>query len=269
MAQVFDRFDIYHVARGGTLLIWDLSLPATKLVSPPYSFSVEASLSGVGDWIPVATVADGNSFTIDPQRRVWAKNNRLHYRVSLALPEGATASTQVKQANGNFTQRDARLAAEIVRKELLNLEKFAGTCGYLYKRRHWGTKCSACTDFNTGEVKNSNCQVCYGTGFQGGYFAPVPYFVVQSAKTHRRASVETPRGTTEDQVESMRGVACPWIDSYDVWFNAATDARYVIHSVKELRHRGIPVVFDPIEMRLAPATDPVHNIPRPDMEITR
>jgi hypothetical protein len=266
MSTVFTRFEVYHVTRGGTLLMWDVS-PAVKGSSLTYQFTVQASKSGVGDWIDVTTLDNTNHFFIDPAQYVWAKNPELHYRVALTVPNKPPALSGALQINRGLNTHDQAIVNEIMRKEQLQLEQYSGACGYLYKRRHWGVRCTVCTDFNTGESKNANCSTCYGTGFVGGYFDPVRYWIAPSNKSQRRTSIEPTQGTVDPVVELGRGVACPWVESYDVWVSSRSDARYIIHTVKDVRYRDVPIIFDPIELRLAPGRDPVYKLPRPDLEI--
>jgi hypothetical protein len=40
------------------------------------------------------------------------------------------------------------------------------------KRRRWGTRCPRCWREKARAVVNGSCEVCYGTGYQGGYHTP-------------------------------------------------------------------------------------------------
>lgn len=261
MSASFRRLDVFPVNRGGTLLVWDMH--PLVLSRGPFSFEVQYSRPGVDEWESLGTVEDDNKFFIDYEQYLWAKNPRMHYRVVA----NGTIFSPIRQVTGNFSGRDGVLADEIMRKERMQLESYTGLCGFLYKRRHWGTRCTQCTDFNTGEVLNANCTNCFGTGIVGGYFTPVPYFIDLGQKSPGRIGVDGQVGTADNVVETGRGPACPWVDSYDVWLRVDTDQRYIVHSRREIRFRGIPVIFDPIELRLAPVRDPVYGLSRPDMEM--
>ena len=153
MAAVFTRFNIYHRTRGGTLLAWELNsqFPSTT----PITFQILATRPGVDDFHVVGTAVDQYVFE-DSQQWIYGKAPRLHYMVQFEY-DGEVYQSEIKQILGNFSTRDKALAKEIIRKETLRLQKFAGECGYLYKRKRWGTRCTECLDYDTGQVKNAHC----------------------------------------------------------------------------------------------------------------
>ncbi len=80
----------------------------------------------------------------------------------------------------------------------------------------------------------------------------------------RQRKTDPQRGVLGDRVITARGLNCPWLDNGDVWVNFRDDRRYIVHTVRELDFRGAIFVFDPIELRLAPTTDIIYTLPRPD-----
>lgn len=261
MAKVFTRFEIYNRARGGAMLAWELH-PLFEL-STPLTFTIYASRSGVGDFVAVGTVVDDFSFE-DTNRWIYGKNVRLHYQVRLVDGASKEAESEVKQAVGNQgSNRFQQIANEMIRKEFVRME-LAGQCGWLYKKRRWGVKCPDCIDWSTEQVMDAKCDTCYGTGFTGGYFDPVRYWVSERSEQPRRQLTNLQRGFVDDQVMYVRGVNCPWIDKGDFWVDFDSDSRYVIETVKKVNFRGIPLFFDPVEFRLAPTTDIIYALPRPD-----
>ena len=86
MAIVFKDVEIYHRALDDTMVAWRIhDLFATTL---PYTFKVYVSRSGAGDFIEIAEISDSFFFLIDPNRWIWAKDPRLHYRVDLIDGDG-------------------------------------------------------------------------------------------------------------------------------------------------------------------------------------
>lgn len=259
MAQVFTRFDIYNRSRGGTLLSWDIH-PLWKH-TPPVTFTVLASRSGTGDWLTAGTVVNNDVFE-DLHRWVYGKEVDLHYQIKAVDTASVTVYSDVKQALGNFPARFRAIAREMIRKELLIAEQ-DGQCGYLYKRRKWGVKCPTCLDYDTEQVTSSHCPTCYGTGFIDGYFDPVMYWVRERDDRDSRYFTDLRRGFVNDKVMFVRGINCPWIESNDIWVDFDSDRRHVIHTVKHLNFRGVTIMFDPIELRLAPTTDMIYELERP------
>ena len=258
--SVFTRVDIYNRVRGGALIAWQLS-PAVRLDAEP-TFTVEASRSGVGDWEVVA-VTTGYYAAIDESRWLYGKAPRLHYRVRFTTA-GRTHTSPRYQIGANLDGRDAAILRDIVRKEALRFRQ-SGQCGFLYKRRHWGPRCTACHDYDTGSVLNSNCGSCFGTGYSGGYFPPVEFWLSQvSAGPQRRKAVADGLGVRGDRNIVVRALCCPWIDSDDVWVDFDSDQRYYIQTVNEVNYRGSIFLFDSVELRLAAATDIIYQLERPD-----
>jgi hypothetical protein len=256
---VFNCIGVFGRYRGGALIAW--SLDSLFPLASPTTFTVQASRSGVGDWEDVGTVVDDYSYT-DTNRWIYGKLPRLHYRVTFTQ-DAVDYESDTVQADGNLSGKDARIAREIVRKEHLRLNLW-GVQGWLYKVRQWGVKCPECIDWDTGQVKNSHCTTCYGTGFTGGYFSPVEYHVSEASSSPRRQVTDPARGQVINETKIVRGVNCPWLDTGDFWVDINSDKRYVIQTISELDIRGVTVIFPQIEMRLAPSTDIIYSISRPD-----
>jgi hypothetical protein len=64
-------------------------------------------------------------------------------------------------------------ASEIQRREWLLLRNFVGVESYVFSRKTYGQRCEECWDYNLEKIVRDRCSVCYGTSFQGGYWAPV------------------------------------------------------------------------------------------------
>lgn len=59
----------------------------------------------------------------------------------------------------------------------------AGVRLAMLQRRQQGQPCSRCGSTETGEPQDSGCQVCYGTGFEGGYYPPLTVWGLRGAKS--------------------------------------------------------------------------------------
>lgn len=257
---VFTRLETAIRTHGGTVVAWELD--RRFRANSPFTFTVKASKSGVGDWTTVATVED-TCLAVDAYRHLYGVAPLLFYQVTLTDADGNTYDSKVHQMIADFNPHDTAIIRDTVRKENLRNMKFAGQHGYLLKRRRWGEACTACTDFDSDEVINAKCTVCYGTGFVGGYFEPVHYWISPSEPGKRRRTTTQPesQGVVEDRVRQGRGMNCPWLDTEDLWIESNSDRRYIVQSVGEITYRGLAIIFDPIELRLAPATDIVYSVP--------
>jgi len=68
------------------------------------------------------------------------------------------------------------IAAEIIRQEDMLFREFAGRSCILFPARTFGPVCF-CYDTVTKKVTRSGCKTCFGTGWLGGFMAPVQVFV--------------------------------------------------------------------------------------------
>ncbi len=230
----------------------------------PHVFQLQVGRTGLStadDWEPVGLTVENTFFAIDDSKRLYGKTNWTHYRICLQTPV-ATYFSQPVNAWGNLSQRDWRLAREIKRQELLRLRKFAGQQGFLLKRRLYGPPCTECIDFQTGEVRNSNCVECLGTGFLRGYFDPISCFFVdmELIKRHEERDGMKMRGTINDIVVPARLCAEPQVNENDVWVDEDTDHRWYFHTIQHLAEiKGVPLVVK-AELRLAPFTDVIYKL---------
>ena len=233
---------------------------------PPYSFEIYGSRSGAGDWELLGTVGDTNWF-IDTARHLYALSPRYSYFVRLTDADDHVYDSEVRQANGNLTARQAPEVSKILKNERLWYRK-GGCCGLLYKRRQWGIPCPVCVEPDTHDVVGgATCTTCFGTGIVGGYFDPIIGYwgpSVRAQPSSRYMQQDENTGTVDPQVIFRRAVACPYLDSRDVWVQADTDIHYNVARVQPVDYRGVPIIYDPVELRVIPTTDIVYRLPRPD-----
>jgi hypothetical protein len=152
------------------------------------------------------------------------------------------------------------IVREMLRKESLYLERKVGVAGLLLKRRNWGTRCTACMDPFTGDVKSSQCDICYGTGFVGGFFPAMSYPLDINGSSPRTKDLGE-IGLQDALGIQARGYPCPWVSTGDVWISCADDKRYVVKGVQPVLFLGRPVALSPIALMAIPTTDIVYQIP--------
>lgn len=264
--SVFDRVTVSYLNRGGSRLFWELRDDFTD--EPPYRFRIQVGESGnpnADDWEYVGDEV-WNAFTgSDPVTRPFGKINRLHYRIELSTNDGIYYSDPTG-AMGTLAPRDWRIAREQLRQEQLRMEKgTSGQEGYLLKRRITGEDCKECLDHLTQEITDPNCQYCWGTGKQCGYFYPMDcIWADMDPKTYRtHLDAGQARGTVNDIVVRARMVNIWLLGEEDVWINRITDDRYYVHTVQNIVEvRGIPIVAN-VELRPAPFTDVIYDIEIP------
>ena len=269
----FEHIFVSFLMGGGTRVEWRLSSLFPPRHPGPYTFAVDVSVQGVGDWVRVGVAADHYLLDVSDQR-AYGKLNLPFYRVTVTTAAGKQfASEPVHALAGLVTRGDRHIALDILRKDRL-LARRAGRPGWLYKRRHFGTPCTANVDQDTGGTfaDAPDGEDCYGTEFRGGYFAPVCCSIVpstQAQKYSRRLQIDLSKGQADEGAQTFYGrtPACPWLDSRDVWVDGQSDQRYVVGRIWHVDYRGEVIIFDPVELRLAPRSDLIYKLPRPDAPV--
>jgi hypothetical protein len=262
--SVFDRVHISYLIRSGTRVVWDL-VPEFK--DPlPWVFQLQVGRVGdplSGEWDNVGLPQENAFYAVDSEQRVWGKTQWSHYRVKLTTPAGHYFS-QPTNLLGILNHRDWRIAREIVRKERLR-NRLATSDGYLLKRRFSGAKCTQCVDLQTDDVRNPDCTECWGTGYQCGYYYPMPciWADLSPRVAHKEIDNAAARGTVKDVVVTARMLMLPLLETYDVWVNKKTDDRYFVHQIQSVAEfRGCPLIAN-VELRPAAYHDIIYEIPIP------
>jgi hypothetical protein len=259
---IFDRILVYPHITGGTRVEWTLH---PRFRDPgPYVFQLQYSTAGTNeadDWIYVGLPVTNNFYAIDDQQRLYGKSNWAHYRLLIRTPLGIYAS-QPQPATGVLSFRDWRLAREIIRMERLRLRTAAGQEGFVLKAKRYGETHEECVDFMTEEVIDSTCEICYGTGFVGGYFEPTECIYAELPPQTSRVQLDPDRGTTDDELRvPARMLGVPRLMEGDVWVDRDTDIRWAVHTIKHLvEMRGVPLVVS-VELRLLPFSDVIYKFP--------
>lgn len=126
------------------------------------------------DLITTLAITEGN-YIDNGIDNLYVHNRKWFYQLNLVdndtLDETILLSQPVTSDEG---PRDYA-AREILYRKKLSLERFTQRSFYLLKRRTWGTHCSACWDETLFRSSDPNCPVCYGTGWEMGYFSPIKF----------------------------------------------------------------------------------------------
>lgn len=263
---VFDRVHVDFMNLGETRVTWSLS-PRFR-GTPPYTFQLQVGQTGnplADDWQDVGSPIVDTFMATDSSRRWFGKVQTPHYRVVLRTATNDVYVSPPASVLGDLSWREWRLAQEIIRKEKLRHRWFSSAPGFLLKQRRSGARCPRCIDRLTNEPKDSRCPLCYGTGWLGGYFKPLPltYADLNLSQVREQRQLQA-GGMAAPVVISARFIGSPQLYTQDVWVDPKSDARYVIHTVKPNAHiNGVPLIVT-AELRLLPPGDVVYSIPVPD-----
>lgn len=137
-----------------------------------YTFSVYRSNSPDGPFKQIAGPLVNVFVYKDPSVNLKSRWRKYYYKVKVDPENDPLYSPWI----GPGFKRDQPdvIAREIVRRNELLLRQFVGIDAQVYIRKTWGQRCCECWDPIKQRKLQSNCLVCYNTGFVDGFFAPIP-----------------------------------------------------------------------------------------------
>lgn len=186
----------------------------------------------------VATLTDGEQLTslpMDNEGMVEPELLRvqpvgLHPRDEQTYP----APTTVFTGHPKLDKRLRLISRAVIRRAAIALRYFNGIEVAIFKRRHFGTRCS-CVDLKTKEILVSNCERCYGTGWEGGFYPAIPTL-------GRLMDAEPAINTeTEGRTNVMRGrlslINWPRIEKDDIIVELDSNRRWVVNGNDDVHFR--------------------------------
>ena len=242
---------------GGFLYAWDVS---GEFDDPaPWRFVVQKGHTNDGPWEDLSPeLVNVVSWRDEGGRHLYGKTNVLYFRVVLRTPSGEYASAPV-QPYGDLSRREFLLAREIMRREALSARLLSGVECDVYVKSTFGPRCTFCIDPVTGDVRDSHCKKCFGTGRYPAYFGPhrmMVSFTPDSA--HAKANAND--GTHEQRQFEATAIGNPVLKKGDVVVDVARDKRYVVGTASVTSEvRRIPCL-QKLVFSEAPLSDPVYRI---------
>lgn len=138
-----------------------------------YQFFVERSEAEAGPFEPIMGPLIDQYFVRDNMIRAISTTRVYFYRVRvLHLPTGRGYETPVFDRSGS----EDLLALEMIRREQLLWQEFAGVKFWLFPRRTFGQRCPQCWDRVLNKRNQDACPTCYNTTFSGGYHFPIEFW---------------------------------------------------------------------------------------------
>ena len=266
MEDVFTSIAVYPHQASVTLIEWQLHPLFGDTDPGPYTFTLQMSRSGNpsgDDWIDIKTITDSATLVLsntDDVSRTFSVTEQWFYRIKL-VTDLDTYYSFIEAAWGTLDKRDKLILREAYRQECLRLVKKVGTPGLLLKRKNWGVYSTepGVIDPDTEEVTDAQSSDDYGTGFEGGYWAPFSYWVEIKANSTRKID-QSQVGTTDNRIEKVHALAWPLPRTNDVWINCKNNKRYYIGEVTiTTRQRHIPVSID-FDVKEATPTDAIYKL---------
>jgi hypothetical protein len=164
-------------------------------------------------------------------------SRQVYYRITVTDSAGVS-SAGIRSLGAGLPRRQMLLKRKILRDERIGF-KFNGTQFAVLKRRHWGTRCKVCFDLLTKRVTRSKCNECYGTGFEGGYWAPVRITARQGV-TNVQTQI-APQGNVDINKKRLVLLDYPAVEPFDVLVDIAQNARFIVDTATRTELRSVVV----------------------------
>lgn len=161
---------------------------------------------------------------------------------------------------GDLGRREFLLVAEIMRKELLQMQQLAGVPGLIWVKSVFGPGCTKCRDPITGDVLKQDCSDCFGTGRTPGYHGPYCTWLTLSPH-QRNKHMQNDKTTTREQYSHQaRMLGTPRVKKDDILVDVQQDKRYYVDTIQDLTEiRRIPVVQN-VLINEIPSSSPVYKL---------
>lgn len=257
MAFAIDIIAVAPIYTTGVVIQWALTDPPDVGV---YGFEVQRSGSPAGPWEALTSVDDTYIYT-DTSADLHGLTRDVYYRVVVTPPVAAPITSSAHNIRGELPLGQAGrhfLRARKMRSDLLRtFQKFSGREYYVLKLKHWGTRCPDCWDSLTKTIVDEDCDSCYSTGFDGGYYTP--YEVWGRLDVMTTSAPLQLEGFADQRMSKFTCLDIPVLMPGDVIVGKLDDRRYIVqtHSQTEMRLVGVHQDLAVIEL---PRDNPVYRV---------
>ena len=237
-------------------LYWDVS-PCHEDINN-YEFVVEKSDNEFGPYhdltIPFTDRYHIRDNTVSGQHAFY---NKIYYRIRVQERANPSNFEVFPKMGGTKLAAKPDLAAlEMARINNLKLKEFTGRKVWVFPRKKSGQRCGVCFDEVSQRKLLSNCSVCFGTGWVGGYHAPIETYAL--IVTPNEQTIHANVGNVDLENTSMMMGNYPEIHEGDVVVEA-----------ENIRWRVASTISKVAKARaLIRQQAPIHRIPKSDVEFS-
>lgn len=257
----FYSFRISPSYIGGFLYFWEIE---GEFDDPaPWTFTVQRGPSDNGPWETISPeLVNMVAWRDEGGKNLVGKSNVLYFRATLTTPRGTYFSHAV-QPYGDLPRREFLLAREIMRREALRARVLAGVLCDVYIRSTFGPRCTFCMDPVTGDVRDSHCRKCFGTGRYPAYFGPHKMMLSFSPDVAHTKS-NSNDGTHEERMFEALAIGNPVLKKGDVVVDLRQDKRYVVGMASIVAEVRRVACLQKLAFCEAPLSDPIYRIGNED-----
>lgn len=165
----------------------------------------------------------------------------IFYMVTVTPPSGfANAfSSQPTPVEPGLDKRTRLLKRKLLRDLSVGFRRLNGVPFALLKRRRWGSRCPICWDPVLHEATHEHCPVCFGTGFEGGYWQHI-----RTRGRREAATVQTQltaHGESDVKYADFIILDFPRLEYKDLVVDLRTGDRYEVQRMSPTELKGVTV----------------------------
>ena len=228
----------------------------------PFKFTLEVSETPDFSELIFSKKAGNLFFATDTNDAHQSGLGSYLYRVKLETGSGRVYYS--KYLNYFARREDVHkylLAREIVRREFVRFN-YTGYEGYLIKRKNYGEIAQGSVDSISG-VPIVEGGIDVGTGFIGGYYAPLRIRFSEEAYDQKLKLSAEGFGVEESEIKKIRMVGFPIIENKDIIVTIEND-RYSLEDAVPTYFPGTRIVIVQLcTAKRLPINDPIYQIPIP------
>lgn len=211
----------------GVALRWELD---PVWASRNVSINIAVGYSATDKFVNIATVTDTVQYVDAVRRNIDNQPTNLWYVIKVTDVDTGMYSFSSPQPVGTAMRKREWLNSRyLVRAEYTRFTRGrAATRGWLLRRRITGKVCTFSISPETGQVTNTNCPYCFGTGFVGGYYTPQESWMEMDPDITMRR-LDPAQGMIVATQKTFRCLAYPMPHPNDYWISGKTGTAYRIN----------------------------------------
>lgn len=211
-----------------------------------------------GPWTVISPVVVNAYRWAESVPRVVNKDEVLYFRIKMVTAQ-STYLSDIIQPYGRLGKREYFIVKDVMRREILHAKTLVGVMGQLYLVSTFGPPCTVCRDPISGQIRDTACKTCWGTGRVPPYNGPYETWWTITPSKRQMELAEDGTGTRQDTTYQIRMIGAPQLKKNDLVVDPGTDKRYYVDVVQVIAEiRQVPVVQS-LLIREAPVTDPAYR----------
>lgn len=225
-----DIFDMHQ-----TTIAWSIK---DTLIDPGlFAFCVERSGSPSGTFERLTPSGLKNIFVyVDEAAPNFSKTRRTYYRIGTLKD---TTREIFYTSPRTYHEKPDYVGLEIAKRYKLLLHRVVGVLCVIYKRRRWGKRCLDCWDERLNRRTKTKCLNCFDTGYEGGYWSPIPSMVNFSPS--QLIVQQTPWGKVEPGSSTAWMGNYPLVEPEDIIIEITGNKRWIIKNISNTEKKRSPL----------------------------